>query len=151
MNSMKARIESDLRRFEQRIGIDREGRTVWVWLMPLGVGLISAALAPFMPGLPDATGWPERLALSIFALLTMTAIASIYLISFDNDHNQQAAVEDSPGQNDTGGSKAPTPPTGSPPPQWVSALDTTVEEEPVPEHAANHREDRSRVPTGAPR
>jgi len=151
MNSVKSRIESDLRRFEQRIGIDREGRTVWVWLMPLGVGVISAALAPFMPGLPDAMGWPERLVLSIFALLTMTAIASIYLISFDNDHNQQAPVEDSPGQNDTGGSHAPMPPSGSPPPQWVSALDTTVEEEPVPEHAATRREDRSRVPTGAPR
>ncbi len=151
MTAMKTRIESDLRRFEQRLGIDREGRTVWVWLVPLAVGVIAAALAPFMPGLPDAMGWPERLVLAVFALVTMTAIASIYLISFDNDHNQQASVEDSPGRNDTGGSKAPTPPTGSPPPQWVSALDSVSDETEDPERAGDRPERRSRVPTGASR
>ncbi len=151
MTTVKSRIEVDLRRFEERLGIDREGRTVWVWLMPLAVGVIAGALAPFMPGLPDATGWPERLALAIFALVTMTGIASIYLISFDNDHNQEARVEDAPGQNDTGGSKAPTPPTGSPPPQWVSALDSAIDEAEIPEHVGTRREHRSRIPTGAPR
>jgi len=151
MTSVKSHIETDLRRFEQRLGIDREGRTVWVWLMPLAVGVIAGALAPFMPGLPDATAWPERLALAVFALVTMTAIASIYLISFDNDHNQQADTEESPGQSDTGGSRVPTPPTGSPPPQWLGVLDSVSEDDEVAAHAGEHPERRSRIPTGAPR
>ena len=96
MSSPKARIEAALRHFEQRIGIDREGRTVWVWLVPLAVGVVAGVLAAFMPGLPDETPWAARLGMSIFALVTMTGIASIYLISFDKDHNQQALADDLP-------------------------------------------------------
>ena len=32
----------------------------------------------------------------------MTLIASIYLIQFDNDHNQQAAIDDDTGRSDDG-------------------------------------------------
>jgi hypothetical protein len=43
-----------------------------------------------MPGIPDEGGWALRVLLGVFALVTMTAIAVIYMISFDNDRNQQA-------------------------------------------------------------
>jgi len=148
MSSPKARIEAALRHFEQRIGIDREGRTVWVWLVPLAVGLVAGVLAAFMPGLPDETPWAARLGMSIFALVTMTGIASIYLISFDNDHNQEARAEDSPGQGGDGGSKVPSPTPGSPPPQWLSELKPVARDE---QPAATRRERRPRIPTGASR
>jgi hypothetical protein len=129
---------------ERRLGIDREGRTVWVWLLPPGVGLASAVLIAFMPGLPDSLGWAARLPFSVFAFVTMTLIASIYLIQFDNDHNQQAAVDDEPGRGDDGPETPPVPP-GSPPPNWLSALDNIDDSD--PEHAAESPKPE-RVPAG---
>src|ERR1700730_6052852 len=129
MASIKTRLAAFFRRLEGRLGIDREGRSVWVWLLPPGVGIVSAVLVAFMPGLPDDLGWVYRLPFSFFALVTMTAIASIYLITFDNDHNQQAAVDDEPGRGDDGPGSPPIPP-GSPSPQWLSALDKVGDDVP---------------------
>ena len=147
MSSIKPRIDADLRRFERKIGIDREGRTVWVWLLPPGIGLITAALAPFMPGLPDSMGLIYRLALSVFGFITMTAIASIYLISFDNDHNQQAPV-DGPDQarGDDRGPEAPPAPSGpAPTPAWIHRLETLPETTDV-QHEREGDEQRPKVP-----
>jgi hypothetical protein len=83
-------LEPGLRRFEKRLGIDRGGRTVWVWAMPPLIGVISGVLAALMPGLPSEFGWAFRLMLGLFAFVAMTVITFIYLISFDNDKNQQA-------------------------------------------------------------
>ena len=129
MTLMKQRVADSLRRLEQRLGIDREGRTVWVWLIPPGIGVASAVLVPFMPGLPDDMGLIYRLTLAVFAFVTMTVITSIYLITFDNDHNQQAPVDNPPDERDDGG-------PGTPP-------------DPSTHHAGEPRE--VRVPVGAPR
>lgn len=150
MASLKDRLAALFRRLERRLGIDREGRSVWVWLLPPCIGIVSAVLVAFMPGLPDDLGWVYRLPFSVFALVTMTLIASIYLITFDNDHNQQAAVDDEPGQGDDGPESPPVP-SGSPPPRWLTALDKV--EDPEPDHP-DHAEEgapRRRVPAGASR
>lgn len=149
MAPIKMRLAAFFRGVERRLGIDREGRSVWVWLLPPGVGIVSAVLVAFMPGLPDDLGWVYRLPFSFFALVTMTAIASIYLITFDNDHNQQAAVDDGPGRGDDGPEPPPVP-SGSPPPRWLSALDEV--EDAAPEHPDHAGEKpRERVPAGAAR
>ncbi len=149
MAPIKLRVAALLRGLERRIGIDREGRTVWVWLLPPGIGIVSAVLVAFMPGLPDDLGWVYRLPFSFFALVTMTAIASIYLITFDNDHNQQAAVDDGPGRRDDGPGPPPAP-SGSPPPSWLGALDSV--DHSLPE-GADHADEkpRERVSAGASR
>jgi hypothetical protein len=145
MSAMKLRVEAALRRFERKIGIDREGRSVWVWLMPPAIGLVTAGLAPFMPGLPDSMGFLYRLTIAIFGFVTMTAITSIYLISFDNDHNQQAPV-DGPGQarDDDRGPEVPSAPPGPQPPAWVHRLDVpdTIDEP----HERVAGDERPRVP-----
>jgi hypothetical protein len=81
-------IELALRQFEKAIGIDRRGRSVWVWLLPPAIGITVAVLSLFMPGLPAEFGWVDRIAIAIFGFFTMTAISFIYLVSFDNDPNQ---------------------------------------------------------------
>lgn len=53
----------------------------------------------------------DRLILSLFALITLTAFASIFLISFDNDHNQQAPVDNPPTPSDDTRPAAPVPST----------------------------------------
>jgi hypothetical protein len=149
MAPIKMRLAAFFRRVEGRLGIDREGRSVWVWLLPPGVGIVSAVLVAFMPGLPDDVGWVYRLPFSFFALVTMTAIASIYLITFDNDHNQQAAVDDGPGRGDDGPEPPPLP-SGSPRARWLSALDAVEDATPEhPDHAGEKT--RERVPAGASR
>ena len=97
-----------------------------------------------MPGLPSDLNLFYRLLLSLFALVTMTAITSIYLITFDNDHNQQAAVDDEPDRGDYGPDVTPPPP-GPQPPRWLQSLDDTDEPVPEPAHTS------VRVPTGAKR
>ena len=146
MSAMKRRVEAGLRQFERKIGIDREGRTVWVWLMPPAIGLVTACLTPFMPGLPDSMGLIYRVTLALFGFVTMTAITSIYLISCDNDHNQQAPV-DGPEQarGDDRGPEAPPSPSG-PPPGWIHRLDTASEDEQRDRDAAD---ERPRVPASS--
>jgi hypothetical protein len=87
---MIATVEQSLRHFEQRLGIDRRGRSVWVWLLPPLVGVLTGAIGAFMPGLPDDFGWPLRLTLGLFGFVSMTLISVIYLIAFDDDRNQRA-------------------------------------------------------------
>jgi hypothetical protein len=123
MAALKVRLETAFRRLEAKLGIDREGRSVWVWLLPPAIGLATALLVPFMPGLPAAMGLFDRVTLAVFGLITMTVIASIYLISFDNDHNQQAPVDGPPARGDDDPHRSPTPP-GTPPPAWLRTLDT---------------------------
>jgi hypothetical protein len=149
MATRKEGLAAFFRGIERRLGIDREGRTVWVWLLPPGVGIVSAVLVAFMPGLPTDLGWVYRLPFSLFALVTMTLIASIYLITFDNDHNQQAAVDDDPGRGDDG-PQSPPPPSGSPPPHWVSALDPVWEKVPDDDQDTEGAP-RERVPVGSTR
>ena len=146
MSAMKSRIEAALRRFERKIGIDRGGRTVWVWLMPPAIGLVTGCLVPFMPGLPDSMGLIYRLTLAIFGFVTMTAITSIYLISFDNDHNQQAPV-DGPEQarDDDRGPEVPPAPSGPPPPEWMHRIDSIPATEDK-RHERDAVEERPRVP-----
>jgi hypothetical protein len=123
MAAIKGKLGIAFRRLEGKLGIDREGRSVWVWLLPPAIGLATAVLVPFMPGLPDAMGPFDRLTLAIFGLITMTVIASIYLISFDNDHNQQAPVDDPPARGDGDDPHRPTTPSGTPPPRWLRTLE----------------------------
>jgi hypothetical protein len=137
MGAVKATLETAFRRLEGKLGIDREGRSVWVWLLPPAIGLATALLVPFMPGLPAAMGLFDRVTLAVFGLITMTVIASIYLISFDNDHNQQAPVEDPPARGDDGDSHRPPAPSGTPPPGWLRTLQTAPDaEEEQPERVA---------------
>jgi hypothetical protein len=150
MASIKERLAVLFRRLERRLGIDREGRTVWVWLLPPCVGVVSAVLVAFMPGLPNDVGWVYRLPFSFFALVTMTAIASIYLITFDNDHNQQAAVDDEPERGDDGPESPPIPP-GSPSPQWLNAIDRVWDEGPDQTDHAHESAPRKRIPVKASR
>jgi hypothetical protein len=145
MASIKEWLAALFRGLERRLGIDREGRTVWVWLLPPCIGVVSAVLVAFMPGLPDSLSWAARLPFSIFALVTMTLIASIYLIQFDNDHNQEAAVDDEPGRGNDGPETPPVP-SGTPPPSWLGALDKVDDRD---SDRAEESAPPARVPAGA--
>ncbi|MGA7987688.1 MAG: hypothetical protein WCB51_04740 [Candidatus Dormiibacterota bacterium] len=147
MGSLKPRVEAGLRRLEHKIGIDREGRTVWVWLLPPGIGLCTAVLVPFMPGVPDAMGLLDRLTLAVFGMITMTLISSIYLISFDNDHNQQAPANDPPARGSDDGPEVPPAPVSPPPPRWLGALAIATEEE--QHHEGARRRSPRKVPASA--
>jgi hypothetical protein len=147
--AIKGKLETAFRRLEGKLGIDREGRSVWVWLLPPAIGLATALLVPFMPGLPAAMGLFDRITLAVFGLVTMTVIASIYLISFDNDHNQQAPVDDPPARGDDDDPHRPPTPSGTPPPRWLRALERApATEDERPEHDAGEPA-RPKVPAAS--
>ncbi len=109
MSAIKARVEAGFKRLERKLGIDREGRSVWVWLLPPGLGLVTAVMVLFLPGVSSDMGLFGSVTLAIFGLLAVTMIASIYLISFDKDHNQQAPDEVSPVRGDDEFRERPAP------------------------------------------
>jgi hypothetical protein len=151
MAAIKGRLETAFRSLEGKLGIDREGRSVWVWLLPPAIGLATALLVPFMPGLPAAMGLFDRITLAVFGLITMTVIASIYLISFDNDHNQQAPVDDPPARGDDDDPRRSPTPSGTPPPRWLRTLDTVPDaEDQQPERVAGDGA-RRKVPAASSR
>jgi hypothetical protein len=154
MTAIKATLEAAFRQLEKKLGIDREGRSVWVWLLPPGIGVVTAILVPFMPGLPIAMGLFDRATLAVFGFVTMTVIASIYLISFDNDHNQQAPVQQPPARGDGDDPHRPPAPSGSPPaPSWLRTLETVPETADEGSDHTGAAPRRSKVPvaSGAPR
>jgi hypothetical protein len=132
MSSIKARVEAGFMRLERKLGIDREGRSVWVWLLPPGIGLFTAVMVMLMPGFSSEMGLFGSLTVAVFGLLAVTAIASIYLISFDNDHNQQAPVDDPPAPGDDDDPEVPPVPSGSPPPLRLNAPDVERPLSPTP-------------------
>jgi len=83
------RVERWLRALERRLGMDRRGRTVWVWAIPPVIGLFSGVVAVFI-SLPTEASWTVRVILGIFGFVSMTSIAVIYLLSFGGDRNQEA-------------------------------------------------------------
>ncbi len=62
---------------------------MWVWLLPPALGLITALVVLFLPGVSADMGLFGSVALAVFGLLAVTVIGSIYLISFDKDHDQE--------------------------------------------------------------
>jgi hypothetical protein len=81
-------LSPHFRRFERYLGIDRRGRTTWVWIFPLAVGLAAGGISPFMPGLPEVFGMFGAIFFGVFAFVTMTIISVLYMIAFDRDRNQ---------------------------------------------------------------
>jgi len=81
-------LSPHLRRLERSLGIDRRGRTTWVWLVPLLVGVITGVASPFMPGIPQDFGLVGALVFAVFGFLSMTVISVLYMVTFDHDRNQ---------------------------------------------------------------
>lgn len=81
-------IERWLRALERRLGMDRRGRTVWVWAIPFATGILSAVVAVVI-ALPKEASVTVRVVLGVFAFVAMTAMATLYLMSFGGDPNQQ--------------------------------------------------------------
>ena len=86
--SKHAGLSPYLRRLEKHLGIDRQGRTTWVWAFPLAVGLIAAVASPFMPGIRELFGVFGAVFFGVFAFVSMTLISVLYMFAFDRDRNQ---------------------------------------------------------------
>ena len=88
-----ASVERRLRRFEKRLGIDRQGRSVWIWALPPVSGVIIGVLFGVMPGLPIPGDWGLRVSFGLFGLVATTAVSVICMLSFDRDSNQEDAAD----------------------------------------------------------
>ena len=79
-----------LRRLEARLHVDRTGRSVWVWVIPFGSAIVIGALFGIMPGFPIQASWAMRLMFGVFGFVATLAVSVINMISFENDHNEEA-------------------------------------------------------------
>lgn len=82
------RLDAQLRRLERRLGLDRQGRTTWVWALPIASGVIIGLLFGIMPGIDLQASWSARLLFGVFGFLTTLGVSVICMISFDRDRNQ---------------------------------------------------------------
>jgi hypothetical protein len=78
-------VEERIRRFEKALGINRHGRTVWVWVVPPAVGIATAVLfgvVATLSSLAGEIGAGERILVSIFGFVAMTLLATVCLAWF---------------------------------------------------------------------
>lgn len=96
-----------LRSLERKLGADREGRTLWVWVVPAATVVISFAVLAFIgaQGQVDLTlTLPMALVLSVF----LGSLSAIYLTAASSDERDE---DDGPDNR----SGPDAPPRGPPP------------------------------------
>jgi flagellar motor component MotA len=78
-------VKERIRRFEKALGVNRHGRTVWVWVIPPAIGICAAVLFGVVATLSSLAGSidvGERILVSVFGFVTMTLITGVSLAWF---------------------------------------------------------------------
>ena len=81
---LTARISGALRRLERAIGADLPGRSLWVWLIPLGTTVGTFAMTMWL-GLVGQLGIPASLILAIVLSAVMGSLSAVNLTSAASD------------------------------------------------------------------
>lgn len=106
-------LAAALRRLEHRLGADREGRTLWVWVVPAATLVITFLVLAFIgvEGRVDlALTIPMALTLSVF----LGSLSAFYLTAASSDERDR---DDGPDERRDPG----TPPSGPPSPDTGAA------------------------------
>jgi hypothetical protein len=85
-------MEKRIRRFEAALGIDRHGRTVWIWVLPPAIGLVTAVLFGYVAALPEFAGdmpLALKIASGIFGFVLMTILSAMTLAWFGDSENEE--------------------------------------------------------------
>jgi hypothetical protein len=128
MSRLLRDLDARLRRLDDRLGIDHEGRSEAVWLAPLGTLLGTIALVCAV-GVTSGVGAALYAPLGVFVGLVMAGMSVAYM-------TPRGDAE--PGDGG-GGSEAPHPVAPEPPP-WYRRLAEAVREEPAPRAPRCQRE-----------
>jgi hypothetical protein len=126
-----------LRRLERKLGSDREGRTLWVWMVPASTVVITFAMLAFIgiQGQVDLSlTLPMALVLSVF----LGSLSAIYLTAPSSDERDQ----DDPPDDRRG--------PGIPPPEPPPDTEITPATVRVPIRPSRGSEQRTPVGSGAP-
>lgn len=94
-SGVNRRLDAQLRRLERRLGLDRQGRTTWVWALPVVSAVIIGLLFGIMPGIDIEASWGTRLLFGVFGFVTTLIVSVICMVSFDRDRNQDGDDADS--------------------------------------------------------
>ncbi len=100
-------LPSALRALERKLGADREGRTLWVWVVPASTVVITFAILAFIgvEGQVDLTlTLPMALVLSVF----LGSLSAFYLTAASSDERDR---DDGPDER-----RGPRVPPEEPPP-----------------------------------
>ena len=81
---LSTRIPGALRRMERAIGADLPGRSLWVWLIPLGTTAGTFAMCVWL-GLIGQLGIPATLVLAIILSAVMGSLSAVNLTSAASD------------------------------------------------------------------
>jgi hypothetical protein len=107
-----------LRRLERKLGADREGRTLWVWVVPAAtivVTFVVLAVIGVQGNVDLALTIPMALTLSLF----LGSLSAFYLTAASSDERDK---EDGPDdRGDHGPPAGPQPPDGGAAPSIVHA------------------------------
>lgn len=81
---MVAAIARWIRRFERRIGAHRDGRSPWVWVVPVISGLV-AAVATTAAATQGGLGGVGGVALGAIAGAFILIMSGMFLLAFSED------------------------------------------------------------------
>jgi len=129
-------LPAALRRLERRLGADREGRTLWVWVVPAATLVITFVVLAFIgvQGKVDlALTLPMALTLSVF----LGSLSAFYLTAASSDERDgDDGPDDHPGPT--------SPPPGPRLPGGAATPPPVVHTPDRPRHGAEQR-----IPVGS--
>lgn len=114
------RLPRALRSLERRMGADREGRTLWIWVVPAVTIVVTFAILAFLgiqSGVDLTLTLPMALTLSVF----LGALSAIYLTAASADERDRE--DDGP---DDGRGPRPDPAPPQRPPDSEAARTVTL-------------------------
>ncbi|MGH7721310.1 MAG: hypothetical protein ACRENL_00560 [Candidatus Dormibacteria bacterium] len=126
-----------LRSLERRLGADREGRTLWVWVVPASTVIVTFAVLTYI-GVQGKVDLGLTLPMALVLSLFLGSLSAFYLTAASADERDQ----DEPPDDDRGGG---TPPDAPPPDSQITP--TIVR---LPSQPSSGAERPTPVGSGAP-
>lgn len=126
-----------LRRLERKLGADREGRTLWVWVVPAATVIVTFVVLAFI-GVQGQVDLALTIPMAVTLSLFLGSLSAFYLTAASSDERDQ---DDGPDDRRNPG----TPPPGPPPPD----TETTPVIVHIPSGPARESEQPTPVGSGA--
>jgi hypothetical protein len=126
-----------LRTVERKLGADREGRTLWVWIVPASTLVVTFAILAFV-GIEGRVDLGLTLPMAFVLSLFLASLSAFYLTAASSDERD---IDDGPD-----GRRGPGPPPDEPTPPHTTVGPAVVR---LPGPAPVVSEQRTPVETGS--
>ena len=128
--SPSGRLARALRTLERKLGADREGRTLWVWVVPAATPVVTFVILAFI-GVQGKVDLALTLPMAFVLSLFLGVLSAFYLTAASSDERDKDDGPDGPSR--------PKIPPDEPPPPGTEATPAVVRVPTPPSRGAKQR------------